>query len=84
MGDKMVVNINDTEKLIKLTNHLNDLKTYYRITYAFTSFKDMLYDKDGRKAWCEEHCKDEFYTYFTTWYFKDKHDYLMFMLRWSK
>jgi hypothetical protein len=80
----MVVNINDTEKIIKLTNHLNELKTYYRVTYAFTSFKDMLDDKDERTAWCEEHCKDKFYTYFNTWYFENEQDYLMFMLRWSK
>ena len=80
----MVVNINDHEKILKLTKHLNDLKTYYRVNYPFTSFKEMLDDKDERKAWCEKYCKDKFYSYFIMWYFKDEQDYLLFMLRWPK
>ena len=80
----MVVNITDTDKLIKLTKHLNDLKTHYRVNFPFTSFKQLLDDKDERKAWCEEHCKDKFYTYFNSWYFENEQDYLMFILRWLK
>ena len=84
MGDKMVVNITDTDKLIKLTKHLNDLKTHYRVNFPFTSFKQLLDDKDERKAWCKEHCKGKFYTYFNSWYFENEQDYLMFILRWLK
>lgn len=80
----MVVNINDNEKILKLMAHLEEIKTYYRVFYPFTSFKQLLDDKDERKAWCKEHCKDKFYSYHNIWYFKDEQDYLLFMLRWPK
>ena len=37
----MVVDINDHEKLTKLMDHLEDLKSYHRIDYPFTSFKQL-------------------------------------------
>ena len=80
----MVVNIDKIGQLKKLTDHLEDLKTYYRVDYQFTSFGQLLDDKDERKAWCEKYCKDKFYSYFNMWYFKDEQDYLLFMLRWPK
>ncbi len=68
----------------ELMAHINELKTYYRIVYKFTSFGQLRKDKEEREAWCEQHCKDLYYGYFNMWYFKDEQDYLMFMLRWSK
>ena len=80
----MIVKISDNEKLLKLTAHLEELKLFYRVVYDFKSFKELMDDNDIKKAWCEEHCKDDFYSYYSIWYFKSKQDYLMFMLRWPK
>ena len=78
-----VVNIDIAEQLHHLTDHLEELKTFHKVNMPFESFKQLLDDNDIKRAWCEEHCKDEFYSYHSIWYFKDEQDYLLFMLRWA-
>ena len=80
----MVVKMNSIERLNKLKAHLDEIQSYYRVDYPFTSFTQLLDDKEERTAWCEKHCKDKFYGYFNMWYFKDEQDCLMFMLRWPR
>jgi hypothetical protein len=74
----------DTEKLIRLSNHLNDIKSYHKVHLKFTSFGYLLADKDIKQAWCKKHCNDEFYGYFNTWYFKSEQDYVMFLMRFGE
>ena len=74
----------ENERVLLLAQHLEELKSFYRVNYEFKSFGKLKIDNDEKKAWCEKNCKDEYYGYFSMWYFKSKQDYLMFMLRWPK
>ena len=74
---------NDHDKLIKLTDHLNEIKNYHIYQQNFSSIGELIDKHENQKPWCEKHLKGRWYNYFSVWYFEKEDDYTLFLLRWS-